>query len=126
MLLDLTFQVPGLDVDDTYPILRLMVDEVINDYLFIKIKDTPLMNYVDDIIDSDSVKVSASDTFLADVPFRLQDPKNIGDDKCQVTCVDFPALAKIGDKLKLSSKHSDNSIETIHMRLLVSIDTNTK
>ncbi|EDP57971.1 hypothetical protein [Vibrio sp. AND4] len=121
MLLDLSFQVPGLSEESTYPILCLMVDEVIDNDLFIKIKDTPLMNYVDDIIDSDSVKVSASDTFLADVPFRLQEPKDQSGNECQVTCVDFPALAQIGDTLKRFSKDSNTAI-TDHAYKITDID----
>jgi len=92
------------------PIDFLMIDEVRGKNLFIMIDDTPLALHKTGIIRSAEVKISASTTFLADVPFRLikgTDQDGIRDDQCKVTCSDFPALAEIDDEIILFAKSGE-------------------
>jgi len=115
MLLKLEYEV---SVEGTFlPIDLLMIDEVSGSDIFIVIVDTSLVVHKTDIINSRVVKVSASTTFLADVPFRLikegTDQGDVGDGQYKVTCTDFPALAEIGDEIIFSAKSGKRSREPL-------------
>lgn len=103
MLVKVSFRV--INGDSFFPIDHLMIDEVIGNELFIVIQDTQLAPHIEGILVSNNVVLSATSEFLADVPFRIISPDNSNGSagEVKVICAPFPALAKVGDEITLSS-----------------------
>lgn len=112
MLVRLRFGETKFDIE------RLIIDEVRDDSLFIIIEGTSIEYHLEEILANEtSVTVSASDTFLADVPFLLKEAQDLGDGYCQVTCVPFPELAKIGDSITMAASNDGNSLREVKYRI---------